>query len=145
MSLELSESEMLNRYVDGLKKSASAANEITRSLFESKPKIFVTFIDGLKVAAGSAHQLAHAQQNLQWLGIRDLLEAVIDKSQTIVIFNHSANPFWLSIENSLKNLIEKGKKMATSKAVSRADLLVDLAVREASVKKQLETEVNTNG
>lgn len=136
---------MLSRYIDGLKKSASAANEITRSVHEAKPKVFVNFVEGLKVSAGSAHQLAHAQQNVQWLGIRDLLEAIIDKSQTIVVFNSSANHLWLSIETSLRNLMEKGKKMATSKAVTRVELLADVALREASVKKQLDEEVSANG
>lgn len=135
---------MLDRYTDGLKKSASAANQITRSLLESRPKIFVEFVSGMKVAAGSAHQLAHAQQNVKWLSIRDLLEGVIEKSQDIVTFNSEANPFWFSIEKSLQSLCERGIKMATSKAVTRADLLVDVAAREAILKKKLNDETIPN-
>lgn len=64
--------------------------------------MLVRFVDGLKVSAGSAHQLAHAQENPNWLKIRDLLE----------------------------NLIETGQKMATAKSMPRQDVLAELAVRE---------------
>lgn len=42
----------------------------------TEPEILLRFLDGLKQAAASAHQLAHAQQNPQWLQVRDMLEGI---------------------------------------------------------------------
>jgi hypothetical protein len=64
------------------------------------------FVDGLKVAAGSAHQLAHAQQNSNWLKVRDILE----------------------------NLIESGQKLAVAKAMPRATLLQEMDIRAKRIK-----------
>jgi hypothetical protein len=41
----------------------------------TEPEMLMRFMQALKDAAGSAHQLAHAQQNPNWLSVRDLLEA----------------------------------------------------------------------
>jgi hypothetical protein len=71
------------------------------TLFVSEPEMLVRFVDGLKVAAGSAHQLAHAQENTNWLKVRDMLEA----------------------------LIESGQKMAMSKSMPRAEVLRNLDIR----------------
>lgn len=51
----------------------------------SEPQMLVRFIDGLKIAAGSAHQLAHAQSNPMWLQVRDVLEGMIEKGQKLAI------------------------------------------------------------
>jgi len=64
--------------------------------------MLVRFVDGLKVAAGSAHQLAHAQENPNWLKVRDLLET----------------------------LIENGQKMATARSMPRQEVLRQLDIRE---------------
>jgi len=64
--------------------------------------MLVRFVDGLKVAAGSAHQLAHAQENPNWLKVRDLLES----------------------------LIENGQKMAMAKSMPRQEVLKQLNIRE---------------
>lgn len=71
-------------------------------LYVSEPEMLVRFVDGLKVAAGSAHQLAHSQENPNWLKVRDMLE----------------------------NLIESGQKMAMSRSMPRADVLANLTIRE---------------
>lgn len=76
-------------------------------LYVSEPEMLVRFVDGLKVAAGSAHQLAHAQENPNWLKVRDLLEA----------------------------LIESGQKMAMAKSMPRAQVLEELDKREAAARK----------
>lgn len=55
------------------------------TIYISEPEMLVRFVDGLKIAAGSAHQLAHAQENPNWLKIRDMLEALIDKGQTMAV------------------------------------------------------------
>lgn len=68
--------------------------------------MLVRFVDGLKTAAGSAHQLAHAQENPNWLKVRDYLEA----------------------------LIEKGQKLALAKAMPRYEVLSELNKRKENIK-----------
>lgn len=79
------------------------------TIYISEPEMLARFVDGLKVAAGSAHQLAHAQENPDWLKVRDLLE----------------------------NLIEKGQKMAIAKSKPREEVLVELALREAKARSEV--------
>lgn len=67
--------------------------------------MLVRFVDGLKTAAGSAHQLAHAQENPNWLKIRDLLE----------------------------NLVESGQKMAVSKSMPRQEVIRELDIRQKNI------------
>lgn len=67
------------------------------------------FVDGLKVAAGSAHQLAHAQENTNWLKVRDMLES----------------------------LIEKGQRLALSKAMPRQEVLKELDIRQTRIPKDV--------
>lgn len=71
------------------------------------------FVDGLKKAAGTAHAMAHYQANPDWLKIRDLLE----------------------------NVIEQGQRLATSKAMPRAQVLqkLDQRIRDGSM---LSTDLN---
>lgn len=82
------------------------------TVFISEPEMLVRFIDGIKIAAGSAHQLAHAQENPNWLKVRDLLES----------------------------LIESGQKLATSKSMPRQQVLEELAKREVKAKEKLAEE-----
>lgn len=142
MSLEITESEMISRFVDSLKKSASRAEEITKVEDNKKPKIFIDFINGLKISAGSAHQLAHAQQNPGFLNIRDTLEGIIEVGQRLPTFYNSQNIIWLKIKESLTELAQRGEKLATSKAVARTDVLAMLDVRQ---KKASEDLANENG
>lgn len=125
MTLYVNESEMIERYVDSLKKAASRADEFTRAEEDKKPKLFVDFIDGLKVAAGSAHQLAHAQMNPKWLDLRNLLENIIEIGQTLPTFS-GTNPLWLKIKGNLENMAVQGQKMFNSRSVSRQDVLDNL-------------------
>lgn len=69
--------------------------------------MLLRFVDGLKVAAGSAHQLAHAQENPNWLKVRDMLE----------------------------NLIESGQKMAMAKSMPRQQVLDELVKRELAARQ----------
>lgn len=83
------------------------------TVYITEPEMLIRFIDGLKIAAGSAHQLAHAQENPNWLKIRDALET----------------------------MIEQGQKLATSKSMPRSQVLDELLIREIKAKNQLKTEV----
>lgn len=74
--------------------------------------MLVRFVDGLKIAAGSAHQLCHAQENPNWLKIRDLLEA----------------------------MIPQGQKLATSKSMPRQEVLDELVKRELAARISPEEE-----
>jgi hypothetical protein len=75
-------------------------------IFVSEPEMLLRFVDGLKTAAGSAHQLAHTQENPNWLKVRDMLE----------------------------NLIESGQKMAMARSMPRQDVLSELALREQAAR-----------
>ncbi len=127
--LEITEKEMLDRYVDGLKRAVSHAKEFHNSSPDQKPQLFLDFIDGIKVAAGSAHQLAHAQENPKWLSTRDILEAVIAASQDIKVFIQEDNKHWDQIKTALEGMIVMGTKLATSKAMKRIDVLAHLDER----------------
>lgn len=123
---------MLNRYTDGLEKAASRAKEMITSELSEKPRIFTEFLNSIKVAAGSAHQLAHSQvdHSTRWLSLRDLLEKVIDVSQDLPTFGGpKSNGLWMSIKKSLENMAFSGKKLFTSKALSKADLDFELTKR----------------
>ena len=67
------------------------------------------FVDGLKVAAGSAHQLAHTQENPNWLKVRDMLET----------------------------LIEKGQRLALSKSMPRQEVIKQLNIRQVNAPKDI--------
>lgn len=137
MSLEITEYEMIERYVDGLNKSASKAKEIMTATLEQKPALFVDFVSGVKVAAGSAHQLAHAQENPHFLSIRDLLEGVIIASQDVVVFDQKYNGLWMKIKNDLEHMAVTGRKMANGKAMSRQAVLDNLDSRQIELNKTL--------
>lgn len=133
MALEISESEMISRFTDNMKKAADRAKDFMKSEEKDKPQLFVEFIDSLKISAGSAHQLAHAQSNPQFLGIRDTLEAVIEVGQQLPTFNGNQAGIWFSIKTSLEGISQKGLKMATSKAMTRQDVLTELNIRQKAL------------
>lgn len=137
MSLEISEYEMIERYVDGLNKAASRAREFVTAEEQRKPLLFVEFTDGLKAAAGSAHQLAHAQSNPNFLGIRDVLEKVIGGAQGLITCGPKSNGSWMVIKQSLEEMAVRGRKMATSKALTRQEVLDVLDVRQIELNKTL--------
>lgn len=132
---------MIERYVGGLKQSASAVTELQKSELVDRPAIVVKFIDGIKVAAGSAHQLCHAQENPHFLDIRDRLEAIIDQTEILVTSASPDNPLWTKIKEHLLGIADKGKRMATSKGITRAEVLTNLDIREKAAR----IEVNPVG
>lgn len=133
--LYISENEMLERYIDSLKKASSRADEFTKIELKKRPALFVDFIDGLKVAAGSAHQLAHAQMNPKWLDTRDIIEGIVTVSQTLPIHTEADNYLWLRIRDSLDLMVISGRKLATSKAMIRPDVLAHLDNRAKNADK----------
>lgn len=129
---------MIERYTDGLQRSASRAKEFIEEKSEiKKAELFVDFIDGIKVAAGSAHQLAHAQENPKWIDTRDLLEGVIAVSQSITVFSGVDPSLWTSIKTSLERMIVTGKNLYTAKAMLRSDVLRNLDAREKRLRESL--------
>lgn len=137
MSLEISEYEMIERYVDGLNKAAARAREFVKAEEKQKPQLFVDFTNGIKAAAGSAHQLAHAQSNPNFLSIRDILEKVIGATHDLVTCGPKANGSWMRIKQSLEEMAVQGRKMATSKALTRQQVLDVLDVRQIELNKTL--------
>jgi len=125
---------MIERYVDGLKKAADRAKDFMTVEENKKPTLFVEFIDSLKIAAGSAHQLAHAQENPNFLDIRDTIEKVIEIGQHLPTFTNKQAGMWLSIKVSLEGLAEKGRRMATNRALTRQNVLKNLDIRKENIK-----------
>lgn len=136
MTLEISEKEMLDRYVDSLKRAASRASEFIRADEKLKPTLFVDFLHEIKIAAGSAHQLSLAQENPNFLTIRDKLEAILEVGQTLPTFGPKQNGLWMSIKASLEQMSVTGMRMATSKAMKRSDVLADLVHRQLILNDQ---------
>lgn len=130
----MTEKEALSRYVDGLQKASSRAEEFLRAKNEDKPQLFVDFIDGIKVAAGSAHQLAHSQQNPKWLDTRDLLEGIIAVGMSLPVFSENDGQLWNGIKKSLDMMVITGKKLGSMKAMTRIDVLTHLDVREKNAE-----------
>ena len=131
MVLYVSESEMIERFSQGLSKSAARAKEFLTIPQDKKPQTFVDFIDGIKVAAGSAHQLAHAQENPHWLEVRDYLEGVIELGQNLpTLSTEKTSHLSLQVETNLLNMKDIGIKMARAKPMSRNDVLANLTLRE---------------
>lgn len=121
---------MLDRYCDGLKMAASRAGEFYKSPTEKRPQLFVDFLHGIKVAAGSSHQLAHSQENTKWLEIRDKLEQIIDIGKHFPPATDNRSTVWIKVKTLLETLEVTGRKLATSKAMKRSELLVNLNERE---------------
>lgn len=129
MTLVISEAEAIERYLEGLKKSASRAEEFLTAKSEEKAQLFIDFIDGIKVAAGSAHSLAHYQQNPKWLDTRDILEGVIAVSQSILAHTGDDLPFWKTIKTALDTMQITGRTLASSRAMKRSEVLKHLDER----------------
>ena len=141
MTLFITEAEMLDRYTDGLKKSASRAGEFLSVGEDKKLKLFVDFIDGIKVAAGSAHQLAHSQMNPKWLDIRDILEGIVTLSHGITNFtDEQAGPIWLKIKENLDTMVDTGRRIATSKAMAWTDIMANLDHRSENADSLSKTD-----
>jgi hypothetical protein len=136
MPLEVSEYEMIERFSDSLKKSAARAGEFLRTPLEKQPTLFVDFIEGLKTAAGSAHQLAHAQENPNFLRIRDTLEAIIGIGQTLPTFNRAQSGKWFEIKLAIEGIELQGSKMARQKAMKRQDVLAELVLRDLAERRK---------
>lgn len=134
MTLVITESEMLERYIDGLKKAESRAKEFTVEPLSERPRIFIDFIDALKIAAGSAHQLAHSQMNTKWLDTRDIIEGIITVGGSLPIHKEADNYLWLRIKDSLENMMVTGRKLATSRAMTNPELQINLDARFAALK-----------
>lgn len=120
---------MIERFSDSLKQASSRCRELVKSELVEKPSIFVDLVASLKVAAGSAHQLAMAQSNPNFLLFRDTLEKFAVFAQSSV-FKDSESLIWFTVADKLDELAINGKKAATSKAMSRQDVLENLDTRQ---------------
>lgn len=142
MTIYITEKEMIERYVDGLKQSSSRAKEFTTAELQKRPQILAEFLNGVKVSAGSSHQLAHAQENPNWLQVRDLLEKILEIGQNLPLASDTSAAFktWFSISETLENMVVIGKKMAAQAALTRPEVLDILDKR----KKQLSVPETIN-
>lgn len=134
MTLYVQESEMIERFDDSLSKASARAKEFMKTEEVDKPALFIDFIDGLKVAAGSAHQLAMAQENPNFLTIRDTLEQIIEVGQQLPTFTGQQAGLWFQIALSLDGIKETGVKQARAKAMTRQNVLAQLDLRQKNVK-----------
>lgn len=124
---------MIERMHDNLMRAADRAKDFMKAEESTKPALFVDFIGCLKVAAGSFHQLSMAQENPNFLAMRDVIEQVIDVGQSLPTFNGNQAGLWFKIKLSLEGIADRGKRMATSKAMSRQDVVTQLDVRQKAL------------
>lgn len=129
LTLYVTESEMIERFIDSLKRAADRAKMFPEAENKKKGEIFVEFIDDIKIAAGSAHQLGHTQENPKWLDTRDLLENIITVGYSLPQNNETENGLWAKVETLLLQLSETGRKLATMRAMKRSDVLLHLDQR----------------
>lgn len=129
MVLYVNEQEMIERFVDGLRKASDRCVEIIRAPENEKPLLFTEFLHAIKISAGSAHQIAHAHEDPQWLSIRDLLEKVIEAGQEIPTMTDKQNGLWFNIKQSLDHLCVKGQKLFIARPKKRSDVLIELDQR----------------
>lgn len=129
MVLYVSETEMIERYGDSLAEAASRCREFNKVEESERPEIFVKLVSSLKVGAGSCHQLAMSQMNPTWLIFRDTLEKFSDFCQSN-IFKDSESTIWTTVANELDKMSYNGKKMASSRAKTRQEVLAELDQRQ---------------
>lgn len=129
MTLYVTEQEMIDRFIDSLKRAADRAKDFPETPMNKKGEKFVEFINDIKVAAGSAHQLGHAQENPKWLDTRDLLENIITVGYTLPQNSENENGLWAKVQTLLEQLSETGRKLATMRAMKRVDVLTHLDAR----------------
>lgn len=134
MPIYVSETEMLERFVDSLKKSANRASEFITSEETSKPELFVDFIEGLKIAAGSSHQLGATRMDPRWLTIRDLIENVLDLGKTMPPTKGDDSQMWNDIKTLLTKLAENGQKLYNLRSMARVDVLSAMTAREQNAR-----------
>lgn len=61
--------------------------------------------------------------NPKWLDTRDILENVITVSTKILDYTDEAvGPVWLRIQQSLNDMIDTGRKLATAKSMRWVDI-----------------------
>ena len=133
MTLIISEKEMIERYSDSLKEAASRCRELIKSDEKDRPEVFIKLAHSLKICAGSAHQLAISQENTKFLQIRDAIERFLEFSQQNIFKKHEGH-VWTVVANQLDILADNGKKVATSKAMTRLQVLTELDSRERKAR-----------
>lgn len=134
MAIYVTESEMIQRYVESLKEGASLAKGITTAKETEKAELFLRFMHCIKIAAGSSHQIAHAQENPYWLNIRDKLEGIIELGARLPVFSESENTLWVTIRKALLGMVETGTELFNKKAMTRVDVLTQLDIREKNAR-----------
>ena len=69
---------------------------------------------------------------MKWLDVRDILEGIITlslKISTLEVSDEHLGPVWIRIQENLNDMVDSGRKLATSKAMRWVDIEKHLAHR----------------
>lgn len=137
MSRDTPESEMIERFVDATRQAADRVQDVCRALMLNAPVMPRTLLAlrrSLGIASASAHQLGHAQSNPAFFGLRDQLDETTKHITAAVMSRSPRSGVVLSMLGQvLDRLWRDGQRIATSRAVSRQDVLAALDVRQRAL------------
>lgn len=143
---ETTEREAINRFIEGTR--AAADYMLMLQNIDKFPRASKQFMTAIRDASGSAHQLAHMQQNPVFFDIRDQLESIMKKTAQLAFANHigkkppavNGQSVFVRLSDMLKALSILGKKISSSRAMKRTDVLFAIDQREKIVK----ADINAN-
>lgn len=144
---ETQESEAIERFCEGLKQASDCLHRMCQPwMYPGETKKFATAMGD---AAGSAYQLAIMQQNPAFYGIRDQIETMMKSIAEMAISlqfkeirPQQTKDAFRGVSKVLILLAVKGKQIATSKPLSRNEVLNILDVNQgvAAAKSDAEQE-----
>lgn len=129
MTTAFEDRDLIAFFSDGLARAVQAIKPSPVIVLYTNTKEIVS---GLKNAIVAANGLAHTQHNPAWLAVRDLLENTLKYFMAIARNGHINMSNRQRIADLLEKTMYAGRKMATSKAMPRQDVLANLALRKTN-------------
>lgn len=128
---------MIERFVDATRQAADRVQDVCRALMLNAPVMPRTLLAlrrSLGIASASAQQLGHAQSNPAFFGLRDQLDETTKHITAAVMSRSPRSGVALSMLGQVMDrLWREGQRIATSRAVSRQDVLAALDVRQKAL------------
>ena len=136
---EITEKQAIQGFIDNLKRASSLIKQCADP--DKNPNSSHTFVKCMGSASGYANILGNYQQNMDWYRVRDMIEDLTIQAANMAIDNffgkfpilaNGENGF-LRLAMTLNSVAEVGHKLATSKAVTRQQLVDACNAREAYI------------
>lgn len=148
---ETQEYEAIERFHESLKQASDCLHRMCQPwIYPGEAKKFAT---AMSDAAGSAYQLAIMQQNPAFYGIRDQIETMMKSIADMAVSlqfkeirPQQTKDAFRGVSKVLALLAVKGKQIATSKPLSRTEVLDTLDKNQAiaAAKSDAEQEAKKN-